>query len=69
MSDDPAKARFFIIQSLRLSGAGLVVLAMLILSGKIDFPEIAGYALLLAGLVDVFFLPVLLARKWKSPDR
>jgi len=67
MSDDPARSRFFILQLLRFSGVALVMLGLLILYGRIDLPEIAGYGLLLAGLADSLLLPRLLARGWKSP--
>ena len=64
---DPAKARFFIIQALRWSGLALVMLGLLVLNGKIDLPQVAGYALLAAGLVDALIMPGVLSKIWKSP--
>ena len=67
MSDDPARARFFVIQLLRLSGVAFVLLGLAILNGAIALPEIAGYALLAVGLGDALVAPILLARRWKTP--
>lgn len=67
---DPAAARFAIMQMVRLSGALLALVGVLIVSGKAAWlpklPEAAGYALIAAGLADFFAAPLLLARRWKS---
>ena len=46
-------------------------LGVLALSHRIpalaDIPEIAGYAIVAVGLADFFVIPLLLARRWKSP--
>ena len=67
MSDDPAKGRFIVIQMLRLSGLGLVILAMAIMARKIDLPEIVGYVVFVVGVVEALIVPTLLARLWKTP--
>lgn len=67
MNDDPARARFLVIQMLRISGVALVVLGIAIIRHKIDLPEVAGYAIIVAGLVDALLAPPLLARAWKTP--
>jgi hypothetical protein len=64
---DPARARFLIIQMLRLSGVALAVLGAAILAGKIALPELAGYLFLFVGVVDALFAPPLLARIWRTP--
>ncbi len=64
---DPAKGRFLIIQALRWSGLALVMAGLLVINGKLDLPEITGYAMLAAGLLDALVMPGVLARKWKSP--
>lgn len=64
---DPARARFFILQAIRWSGVALVVIGLMTIQRRIDLPQKAGYALLLAGLFEALFLPTLLARRWKSP--
>jgi hypothetical protein len=67
MSGDPAKAKFIAIQALRWSGLALVLAGLLVLYGKIDLPEIAGYVLFVVGLLDALIMPGVLARLWKTP--
>lgn len=63
---DPAKARFVAISLIRLSGALFVLLGVLIAEGRIALPWPVGAALAVAGVFDVFVMPVILARRWKS---
>ncbi len=63
------KKRFLAIQLVRLSGVALVLLGVLISGGKIDLPPLVGYVIVLVGLTDVFLMPRLLARRWRSPDK
>lgn len=67
MSDDPARARFFAIQALRLSGLALVLIGLAILNGVIALPEIAGYVIFVVGLLDALIMPSVLSRIWKTP--
>lgn len=74
MSDgrDPAMARFAVLQLVRLSGAVLVLLGVLVTSGKAPAwltgaPVAAGYAFAAIGMFEFFALPRLLARRWRSP--
>lgn len=67
MTDDPARARFFILQLVRLAGVAMVLTGLAITQGAIDLPQSVGVALVALGFVEVFFVPRLLARKWKSP--
>lgn len=69
MNDDVAQRRWMVIQAVRLAGTAMVVVGIFIVNGNIPAPEIAGYAILAAGLVDVLLAPTLLARKWKTPPR
>ncbi|MFT4026870.1 MAG: hypothetical protein QM676_08730 [Novosphingobium sp.] len=64
---DPAQARFFAIQAVRLAGVAQVLLGIAVIYGKLDWPMLAGYFLFLNGLFDALFLPTLLARRWKTP--
>lgn len=68
---DPAVARFAALQTVRLAGAMLVLLGVVILSHRFpalaDVPEAAGYAIAAVGLADFFVAPMLLARRWRSP--
>ena len=63
---DPAKARFIALTLIRWSGVALVLVGMLIYSGRIAAPAVVGVILVAAGLFDAFVMPVILARKWKS---
>jgi len=63
---DPAKARFLTIQAVRLSGVVTAVLGALVLGGILPLPEIAGYILVALGVAEIFFLPIVLAKRWRS---
>ncbi len=67
---DPAAARFAVLQLVRLSGAVLAFIGVLVVSHKIawlpQLPEAAGYVLIAAGMTDFFVAPLLLAKRWKS---
>ncbi|MED5205245.1 MAG: hypothetical protein VX465_01350 [Pseudomonadota bacterium] len=65
---DPAKARFLIIQAVRLSGVVMGVLGALILGDILPLPRFAGYALLVFGAIDIFILPLFLTRRWRSGE-
>lgn len=68
---DPAAARFAIIQAVRLSGAALAILGILVLSRRVSWlapwPDSVGYLLAGIGLADFFVVPAVLARRWRSP--
>ena len=64
---DPAKSRYLVIQIVRLTGVALTVLGVAVIAGKIALPEVAGYALVIAGVIDALVVPTILARKWRTP--
>lgn len=64
---DPAKARFIALTLIRWTGVALVLIGLLINSGKIAAPGAVGVVLVAVGLFDAFLMPVILARRWKSP--
>ena len=64
---DPAAIRFAQIQFIRLLGVAFVVSGMLVAVGRAPLPEWVGYLLIASGLVGVFVLPQVLARKWRTP--
>jgi len=67
-SDTQARNRFFVIGMMRLSGAVLVVFGLIVALGRIaSIPIEAGYALVIFGLLDFAVIPVLLARRWRTP--
>ena len=63
---DPVKARFLTIQAVRLSGVVTAVLGALVLGGILPLPEIAGYILVALGVAEIFILPIVLAKRWRS---
>lgn len=62
------KQRFMAMQMMRLMGAVLAILGVLIAGGKVDLPVLIGYVFVAIGLVDFFVMPKILARRWKSPN-
>lgn len=67
VSDDVARNRFFIINFTRLAGVFAVFVAMLILADAIGGSYTLGYVLLGLGLIDIFVVPQVLARRWRTP--
>ena len=55
------------INVLRLGGVAMVIAGMLGTRQIVAMPMIAAYALIAVGLLDIFFVPLFLARKWRSP--
>ncbi|QZH73847.1 MAG: hypothetical protein JY451_08650 [Erythrobacter sp.] len=64
---DPAKSRFIMLQLMRLGGLLLILGAILILTDKVAGPHLLGYGLLVFGLFEFFFLPLILNRRWRTP--
>ncbi|MCT2559009.1 hypothetical protein N0B51_08450 [Tsuneonella sp. YG55] len=64
---DRERGRFLVLNVVRLSGAALVLVALLVLNGAIGLPAVVGWVFLGVGLLDVFVVPQLLARKWRTP--
>lgn len=65
--DDRARNRYFVIQAARIAGVAIVLLGLLIVRGKFEVDPVAGYVLIIAGLADVFAVPLVLARRWRTP--
>ncbi|MGN3973931.1 hypothetical protein [Tsuneonella sp. SYSU-LHT278] len=64
---DRERGRFLALNLVRLSGAAFVLIALLVLNGALGLPEVVGWVFLGVGLLDVFVVPQLLARKWRTP--
>jgi hypothetical protein len=68
---DPAKARFFTIQAVRLFGTACVLVGLLQIVGKFPLldavPRWVGYIVLANGLFDVFVVPIMMAKRWRTP--
>ena len=66
--EERARNRYFVISLSRLVGVALLVLGMVVLAGRIDgVPPVAGYVLVVAGLIDIALVPRALARRWRTP--
>ncbi|QYJ07963.1 hypothetical protein [Qipengyuania flava] len=65
---DPAKARFFAIQGVRLSGVIMGILGALVLGEILPFPPVVGYILLAIAAAEIFILPLVLAKRWRTPE-
>ena len=60
------RTRFIVMNTARLSGALLVLLGILVIEERLDAPAAVGFVLVAFGLFEFFFLPTILARRWKS---
>lgn len=68
MTEDPARARFFAISLVRLAGVAIGLLGVVIIAKRLVEPaEIVGGLLLTVALIDIMVLPLVLARRWRSP--
>jgi hypothetical protein len=63
-----ARQRFIILNALRFSGIALVMLGFAIVRGLIDLPWAAGAVIAVVGMLEFFFLPRLIARRWNGTD-
>ncbi len=64
---DPAAPRFFALALTRFAGMFLAIFGIIITAGNSDLPVWLGYVLALAGLVSFFYVPKMLAKRWRSP--
>ena len=67
VSEETARNRWAVIQALRLGGVALVLVGILIRYEVIPAPMAVGFVLMAIGLIDVFLVPMLLARRWRTP--
>jgi hypothetical protein len=61
-----ARTGFILITAVRFSGIALIMLGFAIAERVIDLPWIVGVVLALAGFIDFFFVPRLIARRWNA---
>jgi drug/metabolite transporter (DMT)-like permease len=65
---DPARARFFALGLIRLSGVVVAFLGVAILSKRwVEPAESIGGALMIIGAVEVMILPLILVKRWRTP--
>lgn len=63
-----ARQRLIILSALRFSGIALVMLGFAIVRKVIDLPWAVGAVLAVVGVLEFFFLPRLIARRWNAGD-
>ena len=70
MTDDDKRARnrLVVMNLVRLIGLALVLAGIAIRFGKLDAPQWAAFALVIAGLADYFWGPNLVSRNWRTRD-
>lgn len=68
-NEEQARGRWMVIQAARVIGTIMAILGLLMIEGIVPLPKVAGYAMLAAGLVEVFLVPTLLVRMWSSRKR
>jgi hypothetical protein len=65
---DPARARFFTLGLIRLGGVAIAFLGVAIIAKRLIEPaEIVGGILLFIAAFDVLVVPVILAKRWRTP--
>jgi hypothetical protein len=71
MTDEQrARQRFIVLAALRFGGVALAFTGISIVMKRwIEPADIIGTLLIAVGAFDVIVLPVLLARKWRTPDQ
>jgi uncharacterized membrane protein YhaH (DUF805 family) len=70
-AEKAARYRFIIMNVARISGLALVMfgIAMTRFSEHLSLQWIVGAALAVLGLLEFFFLPAIIAKRWKAADR
>lgn len=66
-SDQTARSRWLALNLMRLGGLAIVLVALMIITERLPVPPIAGYLLFVLGMVEMFVVPQILARRWRSP--
>ncbi len=71
VQDDLARRRWLTMQAMRAVGFGMVLFGILLTRDAVDIAgesnHLLGYFLIAIGLVDGFVMPIILARKWRTP--
>jgi drug/metabolite transporter (DMT)-like permease len=67
-TDTLARNRFLALSLLRVAGALLIMAGLVIASGRFpSLPPVAGIVMVVVGAIDFAFVPLWLARRWRSP--
>jgi hypothetical protein len=65
---DSARTRFFTLGLIRLGGVALAFLGVAIIAKRLIEPaEVIGGILLFIAAFDVLVVPVILAKRWRTP--
>lgn len=64
-----AAKRYTVMNLVRLAAIPAVVAGLAIAQGVLDLPNALGIVLAAGGLFTFFFVPALLAKRWKAGDR
>lgn len=68
LEETKAQQRFLILNFVRITGAIMLVIGLAVISnGVFGLPIAVGYVLFLVGIAAFMLVPLLLAKKWKSP--
>lgn len=67
-ADQRDRQRFMVLNLARFSGIGLVMFGIAAARGLVGLPWVVGAVLAVVGLLEFFFLPRLIARRWKAAD-
>ncbi|MCL9983806.1 MAG: hypothetical protein NBV60_11690 [Erythrobacter sp.] len=65
-ADALARQRLIVLSALRFSGIALVMLGFAIVRKVIDLPWAVGAVLAVVGMLEFFFLPRFIARRWNA---
>ena len=65
--DDVARGRWLAINVVRIAGVAMVLIGILGLRGVFEYPDVAGWILVVVGVIDIFVVPQIMARKWRTP--
>ena len=68
IADAKAQQRLIVLTALRFSGLALVMFGFAIVRGRIDLPWAVGAVLAVVGMLEFFFLPRFVARRWNARD-
>ena len=68
IAETRARTRFIMLTALRFGGIAMIMLGFAITRGLIDLPWAVGAVLAVTGLLEFYFLPRLIARRWKAGD-
>lgn len=64
-----AKGRFMLINAMRIAGVVMILAALAVFNDALPLPDVAGYVLLVLGMVETFVTPTVLSRIWSTNDK